>query len=461
MEHISLDTNILLLDANNLTTVGDDNTIIILPETVLDEIDSKKSGEGELAYQARAFGRLLSKAKKTRLLRRPGMIIQEMVLYDTIIHIVSLDTYNSIEASTPLNITNDNKIIEGTLRYSQEYSVEVTFMTNDVMCGVRAGIKGLNNTDLKIVEKTSFNLVKELEVDSGLFANLHGLSIQEVDPEYILENYNYKFHSSDSNQVKLATISPLGVIDVIDKKDEITLANQPLPPINAEQKMFSKAILDQTIDIVACESKAGSGKTAIALSNAMRLVSTNSPYNEIIYIRNTVNDLDKEEEVGFLPGLEEKFALYYEPLEDTLDTMARRKIGKSKLKADELEIRVDEEIQSMKNKYNIQAMSTMGLRGRTLKNSVLILDEFQNLSKGSAQKVLTRIGDNCKVIILGSNKQIDNAFITKYNNGLSVVLNDVCTVISDSVNKYAISLKKVVRSHITEWAEDIFTAAKD
>lgn len=465
-KYLSLDTNILLLDANNLTTVGDDNTVIVLPETVLDEVDSKKSGEGELAYQARSFGRLMSKATPTRLFNlNHGLTVQEFILYDTIIHVVAKDKYTSVDASTPINITNDNKIIETTSTYhqaiAQESSKEMTFMTNDVMCKIRAGIYGLITTDLKIVEKTDFELVKELEVDSGLFPQLDGLSIVDVDPEYCLENYNYKFSSDSTNQVKLATIDSAGRIKVITKEQETLLGKQALPPLNAEQKLFSQAIQDTSTDVIVCESKAGSGKTAVALSNAMRLINTNTPYTEIIYIRNTVNDLDKEEEVGFLPGLEEKFALYYEPLEDTLDSMARRKHSKSKLKGEELEMRIDEEVQSMKNTYNITAMSTMGLRGRTLKNAVIILDEFQNLSKGSAQKVLTRIGDNCKIIILGSNKQIDNAFITKYNNGLSVVLNDCCSVMSDNINKYAISLKKVVRSDITEWAEDIFSAVKE
>ena len=101
-------------------------------------------------------------------------------------------------------------------------------------------------------------------------------------------------------------------------------------------------------------------------------------------------------------------------------------------------------------------MTGLGLRGRTFTGSVVIIDEAQNMSKASLQKVLTRFGKDCKVIVIGSNRQIDNSYINKFNNGLSVILDD-CTRNSDLIRKYAITLHKVVRSPFAEWAEGIFS----
>ncbi len=107
-------------------------------------------------------------------------------------------------------------------------------------------------------------------------------------------------------------------------------------------------------------------------------------------------------------------------------------------------------------KYRINGIIGLGLRGRTFSDTVVIIDEAQNMSKGSLQKVLTRFGQNCKIIIIGSNKQIDNAYVTKYTNGLAVVL-DACTKADSNVRLHAVPLNKVLRSNVAEWAENIFS----
>ena len=454
-----LDTNILLLDANNLTTLGQDGSIIVLPETVIDEMDSKKSGLNELAYQAREFGRLLTKAKKVRNSTQEDLIVTVLEYNGVTIHVVSSQEYPDYKEAAP-NIVNDRKIIEIAVQYNNIYYAQVTFVTNDVMCKLRAESLGITTQDLKEVETTEFEFTKTMEVANDLFTVLHDTNIALVDPDYKIENYNYVFTATDTAQVKFAHISPSGLIKVIGKDTEKEIRDtkrQPVPPINSEQLMLSRAILEPTIDVIVCEALAGSGKTITALSNAMRLVSTNSPYDSITYIRATVSDLDQAEEVGFLPGLEEKFAPYLHPVQDSLDFIARKQRPRQKAqKIDEYEAQVEEAVQELRTRYNITAMTGLGLRGRTFTDSVVIIDEAQNMSKASLQKVLTRFGKNCKIIIIGSNRQIDNAYINKYNNGLSVILND-CTVKSELVKKHAITLHRVVRSPLAEWAEGIFS----
>lgn len=179
-------------------------------------------------------------------------------------------------------------------------------------------------------------------------------------------------------------------------------------------------------------------------------------YNSLVYIRNSINDEDSNEAVGFLSGNEEKFAVYLHPLNDTLEFIIRSKLKESKLKGQELEEKVQEGIEKLKTECNIQSMTALGLRGRTFNNAVVILDEAQNASPASMQKILTRIGKGCKVIIVGSNRQIDNAFITKHNNGLSVLLN-ATRLVQDTVKLHVVDLHKVVRSTTAEFAEKIFS----
>lgn len=452
-----LDTNILLIDAYNILNFGrGEGDVVVIPETVLDEIDSKKSGHSEIAYQARQFGRLLAKAADVDSIRTAALVISVVELDGVTIHVTSSSAYPDY-SDTAENIINDRRIIEIAQQYANAFPADdIMFVTNDIACKHRAKSLGLDVMELKDVEDLDFEFLIELDVSEEVFINLSNAPIIEVNPEHKIENYSYKFTSVEStNQVKLAYIEPSGLITIFDKAVEKDIGSQPLPPLNAEQKMLSRAILDTTIDLVVVDSKAGTGKTATAMSSAMKLIQTNSPYDAIIYMRASVNDVESVEEVGFLPGLEEKFNRYYKPLMDTLGVIARKNNGNSRLRGVELEEKIEADKTDMLSKYNITAMTMHDMRGRTFENSIVIWDEAQNNSKASSQKVLTRMGKNCKVIILGSNRQIDNPYINKYTNGLSVIQH-ACTVANDKITMFAINLTKVVRSDMASWAESLF-----
>lgn len=199
-------------------------------------------------------------------------------------------------------------------------------------------------------------------------------------------------------------------------------------------------------------------KTLTAFSNAIQLVKKGQ-FSEIVYIRNSVDDVEKAEENGFRSGNEEKDAPFFGPVEDTLDTIIRNRYKGSKRTGQAFEEFVQEQIEEMIFKYKITTITTLGLRGRTFKKgTIVILDEAQNLSISAFQKTLTRSGE-CKWLILGSNKQIDHPYITKFNNGLSVLL-DACTKETGDVKVQAIPLTKILRSAIAEFAENVFTKAK-
>lgn len=194
-----------------------------------------------------------------------------------------------------------------------------------------------------------------------------------------------------------------------------------------------------------------SGKTLQALSAAMKLIDTHkNKYDKIVYIRKTV--LSDDEELGFLKGsLDEKMSGYLAPLFSNLQFIVEKKYKnrKSKLTQEEIETKVEE----LKNKYQIQFKYIGHLRGDNIRNAVLILDELQNSGVSEAKTILTRVSENCKVIALGSTKQIDSKYVNKFNNALTFILNQIGED-TKNVRLTGFNLDKTVRSAIADWADD-------
>jgi PhoH-like ATPase len=299
---------------------------------------------------------------------------------------------------------------------------------------------------------------KELVID-GLNQSVNGKLIKDLDPDYQPMYYSYSLINEQTNQQKLAQVQNNHIYLIDDNE----LNKQIINPINKEQKFFVNAIINGHYDIMAIDAKAGSGKTLLSLATAMRLIKNkNTNYNNIIYIRNSIESLDKGEDIGYLPGLEEKFKIYNHPLMDNLKFIARSELQKRKqntpksnlnnILEEDVELRVSKYIRD----YNIETMWVGEMRGRTLSNAFVIIDEAQNMSAKTLQLILSRVDKTCKVIVIGSNKQIDNLYINKYINGLSKLLK-AANESHEEVNLWAGELNKVVRGPVTEFAERIFS----
>ena len=455
-KHYILDTNILLEDANNIFTLSDNGSnLIILPEIVLDEIDSKKSGYDEINFQAREFARILEDADILDTLEEKEHKIVNLKIQDTIIAIISKEEYQVNNQNSSKAIINDRKILEIS-KFANEYYTDVELISLDIMIRIRAISLGLKTSSLKgkVDDEFDFEFIKEAIITYDDLATLDYQPITKFDEEYSYHNFSYNLKVKDSDQVVLSVIQN-GKIKILDEDD---LRDQIIMPLNTEQLYFSHAIIDKFYDVIIVEAKAGSGKTLLALSGAMKLIKLGW-YKKIIYIRNSIESLDKGEDVGYLPGLEEKFAIYNHPLMDSLEyivTQIHKKNRKNKDYKELDEIQIKQRVSEIIELYAIETMWVGEMRGRTLSNAVVIIDEAQNMSNKTMQMVLSRIDKECKVIILGSNKQIDNFYVNKYTNSLTTLLNSTKDK-SELVNTFAISLQKVLRGNITEWAEEIFS----
>ncbi|MCT7537240.1 PhoH family protein [Aliarcobacter butzleri] len=458
-----LDTNILLEDATNIYKLSQDGkNLIILAETVLDEIDTKKSGFDEINFQAREFARILEDSNIISSTKKDLYKIIRLKINnkDTVIDIISKDEYEINSKNVSLNIINDRKILEISTFANTYYKHKVEFISLDIMARTRAISLDIKTNSLLGKDKDIFDLdfIKYIDINFEDLEYLDNEEIIKFDKDFKPYNFSYCFKVKHSDQVLLANIQN----KKIKLLDEVEVRDQVITPLNKEQLFFSDAIINHFYNVLIIEAKAGSGKTLLALSGALKIVRQKF-FQKIIYIRNSIESLDKGEDVGYLPGLEEKFKIYNHPLMDSLDYIIRteHKRKRNKKAPDVVFQQLDDSevtarIEQMISNYGIETMWVGEMRGRTLSNSFIIIDEAQNMSNKTMQMVLSRIDSSCKVVVLGSNKQIDNFYVNKYTNALTTLLKSTKNE-DNLVNIFAIKLEKVLRGPVTEWAEQIFS----
>jgi len=459
MKTYIIDTNVILDSVDNIYKLSDNGAnLIVIPEVVIDELDSKKSGFEEINFNARQFARLLEEGAITGNLPTGSINGFYVSLSNPTVNILLLTKHSyECEDGKPIaiNIMNDRKILELAKDYSEQYDNTSQFISLDVMCRTRALTLGLNTDYLHGKDKAlDFNFHWAITVDE--INSINNIDIFKLNPEHKPENYSYTLIEKLTGRHFLGTIQNEKFVPLDDK-----LNNRTIKALNKEQLFFLSALLDPHYNLVACEAKAGSGKTLLALIAAMDLVRAKQ-FSRIIYIRNSIESTAKGEEVGFLPGLEEKFKIYNHPLYDTLRYIARTNLSKSnsnKSKANKTEV-TDEAIEALvadyTSQFNIQTMWVGEMRGRTLSNAYVIVDEYQNCSSSTGQLILSRLDKDCKVVCIGSNRQIDNIYTNKYINALSGLLK-AAKDSGHSINIFACELTKVLRGPLVEFAEKIYS----
>lgn len=448
MKTFVLDTNIILDNPENIYRLYNNENNIIIPDIVIDELDSKKSGLDELGYRSREFARLLDSLDVKETIRE-GVLIVNILENDRLKLYVVSKNYKKYD-DTHQAIINDRKIIE-CAKDCQKHFKNLRFISLDTMCRLRAISEGLDVETLTLnTEEKNYLFSKEINFDLPT----DNMDIFELDPDHKPENYNYIINESNGNVIIGRCVNDK--LQIINEKN---LEKQDIRPLNLGQKFYVDAILDEKIDIVLSEATSGSGKSLMALATAMRLINEKK-YSGIVYIRNSIESVDKGEDIGYLSGNEEKFAVYNHPLYDCITMIAQKQLqssnsNKSKAKKVEIDVQaLEERTEDLIKRYSIETMWVGELRGRTIQNKVVIFDEVQNASVKSSLLVLTRLDKDCKIIICGSNRQIDNPYVNKYNNGLSLLLNSAYEK-HPELNISAVNLIKTVRGPMAEFAERV------
>lgn len=420
-----LDTNILMTSPNALFGFADND--VVITGTTLQELDAHKGDSGERGYNTRETVRLLES------LRKQGSLIDGVKTWDNGRVMLEPDM---VDASVlPLGYSidvPDNRIIATVLKMgkSDKYQTPVILVTNDLSMKINASacgaqVEGYRNESIESESSTAYtgkrfiNTVTDEDIDKLYAAKEDGVDAAFTGLNDLVEN-EYLI-------MKGATKSVIGIyrggrVYVVDAKRVQTYMD--IKPRNASQRMLMHALcapVDQ-IPLVIAKGPAGTGKTLLSIASGLAqtynkigygLPGSGSRrndfgYDQILITRsNTISDND----LGFLPGdLEEKMSPLIAPFMDNMKTIFEGKEHDLTLAKNQIDFVMEKGI--------VQIEAVGYLRGRSISHSFLIVDEAQNLTVNQALEIVTRAGENTKVVLLGDPNQIDARYLDKRNNGL-------------------------------------------
>ena len=168
--------------------------------------------------------------------------------------------------------------------------------------------------------------------------------------------------------------------------------------------------MDKNVDLVTLIGRAGSGKTLIALASALELVCQRKEYEKLIVYR-PIQPVGND--IGYLPGtMEEKLAPWFQAIMDNFEILFSNKHGNN----------WQQDLEMYQKKGRIEMEAITYIRGRSIPNAIILIDEAQNLTKEEVKTVLTRAGENTKIILTGDLDQIDSNFLDATSNGLVHVI---------------------------------------
>lgn len=395
-----IDTNVLLYDMTSIHSFpGND---VILPLIVLDELDRFKDKPGLLGESARYVNRFLDETRHRGSLTE-GVYLEEI---DQKIKV----EFNTVELlPSDLNHSaGDNKILGVALSLSNS-GKDVTVVTKDINFRVKCDVLKIPAEDYYKDHINNLDNSKDLysgsddvsmpkdQIDE--FFSQGSLDIEDIDHDHELhQNQFIVMKSLTCKSSALGKVSGDRVIPVDPKINDLVKVN----PRNKEQKFALDLLTDDSIQLVTITGIAGSGKTFLTLMSALSGIYSEK-YNRIVITR-SMQPVGKE--IGFLPGtLDEKMSPWMSPIVDNF----------------RCNFKDITYFEMMCQKRQIEVAPLTYMRGRTFNDAFIIVDEAQNATIHELKTIITRVGENSKVILLGDVEQIDTPYIDKLSNGLSIV----------------------------------------
>ena len=431
-----LDTNVILHDYKCLDNFEEND--IYIPFIVLEELDSFKKGNEQINFNARAFVRELDELTENGLFEDGA----ELGIGRGKLYIKNMSEYNKeIEKSFP-DPKPDNRILSVVMGVAEKHpDIKTILVTKDINLRMKARSLGMMVEDYitdKVINIDAFSedeLVIE-GVDANLIDKLYntpqGIDVDEFNFDEHLEPNQCFILKSERNTI-LVRNNPFTLkIVKVDKK-----TNFGITPRNAEQAFAFEVLNDPDIKLVGLTGKAGTGKTLLALASAL---SQHDKYSQILLARPIVSLSNKD--LGYLPGDEKaKIGPYMQPLFDNLNVI-KSQIGSGN------EGTILEDMQKS-GKLEIEALAY--IRGRSLNETYVIVDEAQNLTPHEVKTIITRAGENTKVVFTGDLQQIDSPYLDAQSNGLAYMIDKMK---GQKIFGHA-NLVKGERSELSELASDL------
>ena len=327
------------------------------------------------------------------------------------------------------------------LHYNYKQSKKVILVTKDINLRLKAKSLNLTAEDYstgKIQSVSSLYTGKSThqKVDTDLINEIYetkGVEQEKLLPKHELRDNEFLILKNGKKSV-LAYKNPIdNLIERVDKRSVYGIK-----PRNAEQAFAINAIINPSIKLVTISGVAGTGKTLIALAAAME---QKKEFKQIYLARPIVPLSNKD--IGYLPGdFKSKVNPYMEPLWDNLKFIQNQWNETDKEYS---------KITDMVTQEKLVITPLAYIRGRSFSNVIFIVDEAQNLTPHEVKTIITRAGENCKIILTGDVNQIDTPYLDSQSNGLSYLIDKV-----DSHPLYAhITLEKGERSELANLANEL------
>lgn len=393
-----IDTNVLLYDPESIGKFPRNH--IVIPLTVLEELDKMKRLPNELGKNSRAVIRFLDSLK---------------TIGEGDLHVgVKLENGSTVRIQTEMQVDhrydfslsqNDNKIILAAF-FLQEKGEKVVFVSKDFAARVKAeaiGIEAEDYENLKYSYEAVYRGVSKIELPK------HEIDLFYKDGKLVLPNQldcspnEYIVMTSPENS------SGVGKYDANHQTIESLIKTTNIwgiKPRNVEQRCAMDLLLRDDIKLVTLMGPAGTGKTLLALACGLRKVFDEGLYTRILVSRPIV-PLGRD--IGYLPGTkEEKLFHWMQPIYDNLEFLCASTGSES-----------NETLKWVMDSKKIEMEAVTYIRGRSLPKVFIIIDEAQNLTPHEIKTIISRAGEGTKVVLAGDPTQIDNPYLDKDSNGLT------------------------------------------
>jgi PhoH-like ATPase len=430
-----IDTNVLLHDPQSLLSFEDNH--VLIPIEVIEEIDRFKRESSELGQNARTVSRMLdgfrgegslsegvklpNGGKLKVVFQRNGQVNGDGHVNGNSVDNRILSLAAGIQKAQPRNptilVSKDINLrikADAVGLLAEDYETDRVFIT-DLYTGMMEMAMGTDRI-------TAFRTTGQLELTGG--------------KKYFPNEYCTVTDESNTKKAALTKVDPTGtkLIPIVDCREGVW----GIKPRNREQHFAFDALLDDRVKLVTLMGKAGTGKTLLALAAGLKRTVNDREFRRLVVARPTIS---MGKELGFLPGsLEEKLAPWMQPIHDTLELLSDLNMGHEHRRNGDL---------MRSGSIVVEALSY--IRGRSIANQFMIIDEAQNLTPLEAKTIITRVGSGTKIVFTGDPYQIDNPYVDSSSNGFNYVVSRF----RDQAISAHIELQKGERSELAELAANI------
>ncbi|MGG6240225.1 PhoH family protein [Nodosilinea sp. AN01ver1] len=405
-----LDTNVLLHDPMAMFRFEDND--VVLPITIIEELDRFKKGTADTGRNARYVSRTLDE------LRQQGSLVQGIELEKGGTLKVALchrDTLRQLPAELEGD-QGDNAILAVAMEYKHHHDMPVVLVSKDTNLRIKADAVGLVAEDYetdKVDYDDLYTGTLEVMTSAEAMSQLFGDGHLKLDIPLYPNQCVTLVDESNPNHTALALVQgSSGKLVPLGKLPHAGVSR--VQPRNREQRFAFELLLQDSISMVTLVGKAGTGKTLLAIAAGVQKVADDRLYSRLLIARPIV-PLGRD--IGYLPGdIREKLNPWMQPLYDNFDLI----FGTQDMRGRPEHWRRGHEEMIEQGLLQIEPLTY--IRGRSIPKQFLVVDEAQNLTPHEVKTILTRAGEGTKIILTGDPEQIDNPYVDASSNGLTYVI---------------------------------------